>query len=123
MARKAKNMCQRCTFLGGGSSGVMNMAQPSLGNLGAKFSETHSLNLRLVLHKLAIVSLREQFKTFDSNNFTLSSMFSFQNVWPIKRKAVYTLLLFHIYLFIFLVTIGLDHNFLFYTGNLFFYFY
>ena len=44
------------------------MAQPSLGNLGAKFSETHSLNLRLILHKLAIVSLRKQFKTFDSNN-------------------------------------------------------
>ena len=35
---------------------------------------------------------------FDSNNFTLSSLLSFQNVWPIKRKAVYTLVLFHIYL-------------------------
>ena len=32
----------------------------------------------------------------DSNNVTPSSMFSFQNAWPIKRKAVYTLVLFHI---------------------------
>ena len=55
----------------------------------------------------------KQFKTFDSNNFTLSSMFSFQNVWPlpVKRfKAVYTSN--HLYLFIFLVRIGSDHNFL-----------
>ena len=28
-------------------------------------------------------------------------MFSFQNVWPIKRKAVYTLLLFHIFILAF----------------------
>ena len=40
-------------------------------------------------------------------------MFSFQNAWPIKRKAVYTLVLFHIYLLIFVVRIGSDHNFLF----------
>ena len=32
-------------------------------------------------------------------------MFSFQNVWPIKRKAVHTLVLFHI-LIHFLVRIG-----------------
>ena len=35
---------------------------------------------------------RQQFETFDPNNFTLSSVFSFQNVWP-KKKAIYTLLL------------------------------
>ena len=35
---------------------------------------------------------------FDPNNFTLSSMFSFENVWPVKlRKAVYTLALFFIH--------------------------
>ena len=28
-------------------------------------------------------------------------MFSFQNVWPIERKAVYTLLLFHIFILAF----------------------
>ena len=28
-----------------------------------------------------------QFKTFDSNSFTLSSMFSFQHVWPIHSFA------------------------------------
>ena len=46
MAGKAKNMCQRCNFLGGEggggwkrSSGAMDMAPLSLGNLGAKFSE------------------------------------------------------------------------------------
>ena len=49
---------------------------------------------------------------FDSNNFILSALFSFQNVWPIKRKAVYTLVLFHIHLLIFLVRIGSDHNFI-----------
>ena len=32
----------------------------------------------------------------DTNNFTLSSVFSFQNAWAIKRKAVYSLVLFHI---------------------------
>ena len=37
-----------------------------------------------------------QFKTLNSNNFTLSSMFSFQNAWPTKRKALYT----YIYSFI-----------------------
>ena len=44
MAGKEKNMCQRCNFLGGGGdkggSGVRDMALLSLGNLGAKFSET-----------------------------------------------------------------------------------
>ena len=38
---------------------------------------------------------------FDSNNFTKSSMFSFQNAWPIKRKSVYTLVLFHIYIYMY----------------------
>ena len=50
---------------------------------GAKFLKHHSLILRPLFLK----------STFDPNHFTLSSMFSFQNVWPIKRKAVYTLLL------------------------------
>ena len=47
MVSKAKNMHQWHSFLGGGggglgfggSSGVMDMALPSLGNLEAKFSE------------------------------------------------------------------------------------
>ena len=68
------------------------MAPPSLGNLGAKFSEKcHSLTLRPTLLKSAIVIFRQKFKMFDSNNFTSqSSMFSFQNACPINRKAVYT---------------------------------
>ena len=53
---------------------------------------------------------------FDSNNFTLSSMRSFQNECPIKRKAVYTLLLFHIFIYL-LVRIGSDDNSLAYFFN------
>ena len=34
-------------------------------------------------------------------------MFFFQNVWPPKRKAVYTLVLFYIFIHL---PIGLDHN-------------
>ena len=43
MASKAKNLRRRCTFLGlggGGEIGVRDIAPPSLGNLGAKLSET-----------------------------------------------------------------------------------
>ena len=35
MGSKARNMHQRHTFLGGGGSGVRDMALPSLGSLGA----------------------------------------------------------------------------------------
>ena len=45
------------------------MDGPSLG--GAKFFGTYII-LRPILHKLAIVILGQQFKTFDSNHFTLS---------------------------------------------------
>ena len=47
----------------------------------------HSLILRPILRKSAIVIFRQQFKMFDPNNFTLSSEFSFQTVWPLKRKG------------------------------------
>ena len=50
---------------------------------------------------------------FDCNNFILSSMFFFQNVWPIKRKAVYTLVLFQIFIH-FLDRIGWDHTSVFF---------
>ena len=46
---------------------------------------------------------------FDPNNFTLSSEFSFQTVWPLKRKAVYLLVLFHI-IYSSISLIGWDHN-------------
>ena len=32
---------------------------------------------------------RQQLKTFDSKNFALSLMFSFQTEWPIKKSCVY----------------------------------
>ena len=63
-------------LLGGGvgSSGVRDMAPPreELSSL-----KHHSLILRPILRKLAIVIFRQQLKTFDPNNFTLSSMFFF----------------------------------------------
>ena len=85
-----------------------------LRNLGAKFSETSFPHFKTYFTQINhCYHLRQQFNRFDSNNFTLSSMISFQNAWPIKRKAVYTLLCLLQYLFIFLVRIRLGHNFLF----------
>jgi len=72
IARKAKNMHQRSTFLGIGGSGVRDMALPLLAYLGAKFI---FLILRPILRKSAIVTFTQQFKTIaDYNNFTLSSI-------------------------------------------------
>ena len=58
----------------------------------------HSLILRPLLRKSALDIFRQQFKTFDPNNFTLYLLFFFQNAWPMKRKAVYTLVLFYIFI-------------------------
>ena len=58
----------------------------------------HSLILQPILRKSAVVIFRQQFKTFDSNTFALSSMLSFQNVWPMIRKAVYILAHFQIFI-------------------------
>ena len=104
MAGKEKNTHQRCTILVGG-----DMARPRLEIQELSSLKCHSLILTPISRKPAIVIFRQQLKTFDSNNFALSSMFSFQNVWPIKTKAVYTSVLFHIF-FHFLVKIGSDHN-------------
>ena len=73
----------------------------------------HSLILRPILRKQTVVIFRQQFKMFDCNNFILSSMFFFQNVRPIKRKAVYTLVLFQIFIH-FLDRIGWDHTSVFF---------
>ena len=54
------------------------MDPPLLGSLGVKDSHI----LRPILRKSAIVIFRQQFKAFDFNNFTMSLMFSFQNVCP-----------------------------------------
>ena len=92
MAGKAKNICQRCTFLGG--RGAVEW--------GTWFQTCCEILDLLrptgILRKSAII-FRQQFKTFDSNNFTLSSTLSFHNVWPIKRKAVYTLVHFHKFIY------------------------
>ena len=53
--------------------------------------------LRPVLHKLAIVILRQQFKTFDSNHFTLSCFnVLFPKCMAHKTKSCVYLALFHI---------------------------
>ena len=80
-----------------GGSGVRDMAPPkeelTLGSL-----KRHSLILRPLLRKSAVVIFRQQFKMFDPNNFTPSSMFFFQNAWPIKETSEYTLILFHTFI-------------------------
>ena len=97
------------SWWGGGGGG--DMGRPRLEIQELSSLKCHSLILTPILHKSAVVIFRQQLKTFDSNNFTLSSMFSFQNEWPIKTKAahVYTLVLFHIFIY-FLVKKGSDHN-------------
>ena len=79
MAGKAKNMPQNAPEVhfpggGGGRGKWSDRHGPTLE--GAKFLKHHSLISRPLFLK----------STFDPNNFTLSSMFSFQNVWPIKEK-------------------------------------
>ena len=78
--------------------GRRDMARPRLEIQELSSLKCHSLILTPILHKSAVVIFRQQLKTFDSKNFTLSSMFSFQNEWPIKTKAVHTLVLFHKYI-------------------------
>ena len=64
----------------------------------AKFFETSFPYFKTYFMQIGCCYLynRQQFKTFDPINFTLSSGFSFQNAWPIKIEGVYTLLLFHV---------------------------
>ena len=103
----------------GGRRGQWNEGQcPEILELGPL--KRHFLILRPKLCKSAVVIYRQQFKTFNSNNFTLSSTFSVQNTWPIKINAVYTLLLFHIFIH-FLVRIGLDHSLRIFENKLFYF--
>ena len=71
MASKAKHLLLEVHFprvgWGKGFLDRGDMAPPQL--------ECHSLIVRPILCKLDVVIFRQQFKTFDSNNFTLSSMF------------------------------------------------
>lgn len=59
---------------GGGSIGVRVMTPPG-GELSSL--KRHSLILRPILRKSSNVIFRQQFETFDSNNFTLPLIFSF----------------------------------------------
>ena len=64
------------------------MTPPLLGNLAAnQYSERHFLIFSPILCNSPVVTFTQQFKTIDSNNFTLFSMFSFQNAWPLKKKS------------------------------------
>ena len=74
MTGKAKNMPQRCESSWGGGRveewGTWPHPRRELSSL-----RRHSLTLRPILRKSAIVIFRQQLKTFDPNNFTLSLMF------------------------------------------------
>ena len=61
------------SWRGGGGSGVRDMVSPSLGNLGAKFSETSFPHFTAPFRQTGrCLIFRQEFKTFDSNNYTLS---------------------------------------------------
>ena len=80
MASKTKKNVLEAHFPGEGrGSGEGDIATISLWNLGTKFPETSCPHLP----KSAAVNFGKQFKMFDSNNLTLSSMLSFQNAWPL----------------------------------------
>ena len=61
------------------------MAPPLLGNLGTKFSEMSFPHFKTYYTQIGRCYLfnTQQLKMIDSKNFTLSSMSSFQNAWPI----------------------------------------
>ena len=61
----------------------------SLRNLGAKFSEMSFPHCKIDFMRIGHYLKTTIFKTLDSNYFTLSSMFSFQNAWPIKIYLIH----------------------------------
>ena len=73
--KEKDNMRQRHNFLwGGGRLGVRDnffLAPLSLGNLGAKFSETSFLYFKtyFMQNGIVIFKCRQQFETFKSNEF------------------------------------------------------
>ena len=93
MAGKAKNMPQKCTFLGGRGKWSEGHG-PTLG--GAKFFETSFPHFKTYFIQIGCCHPYLIKRLIPI--ITLSSTFSFQNAWPIKRKAVYTLVLFHIFI-------------------------
>ena len=64
MASQGKDMHQSHTFLGEGSSGVRDMALPSLGKLGAKFFEMLFSHFKTYFTQIGIVIFRQQFAFF-----------------------------------------------------------
>ena len=67
-------MHQRCTFLGAGGQWIARHGP----TLAGKFSslKRHSLMLRPILRKSAVVTFTPQFKTIGSNNFRPQSVFN-----------------------------------------------
>ena len=59
----------------GGGGGAVEWTRPH-------WEIFYSHILRPILRKSAVVIFRQQIKTFDSNNFTMSLMSSFQNACP-----------------------------------------
>ena len=59
----------------GGGSGVRDMVSPSLGHLGAKFSETSFPHFTAPFRQTGrCLIFRQEFKTFDSNNIPCLSI-------------------------------------------------
>ena len=118
MGSKAENIHKRHSLWGSGGRGWWSEGHGPAHSLWEKKNLTlislkcHSLILRPVLCKSVIVIFRQQFESFDSNNFTLSSMFSLKKYCVAhKKKCCIDFNTFYMYFF--LVRIRLDHNFLF----------
>ena len=84
-----KNVCQKHTFLGEGVSGVRDMAMTLLWNLGAKFSEMSYPHLRPIYTNQPLLFLDKTKKRLIP--IILHSL-------QYSRKAVYTLVHFHIFI-------------------------
>ena len=74
-----------------------------------------------IASKAKNVCQRQQFKLFDSNNFTLSLLCYLSKMHNPQKEKLCTCILkyFSIYLFIFLLRSGSDHNFLFSKSTFF----
>ena len=88
-AGEAKNMHHRgALFRRQAGIEVWEMPPLLLGNLGAKFSEMSFPYFKTYFTQIShCYPVHNKLKRFI---LIMSPMFSFENVWPIKRKAVYT---------------------------------
>ena len=92
MASKTKKKCARGTLSWGGGEGVVERGtwlQSHCEIWGLSSLKHHYL----IYPNQLLLTLVKQFKMFDSNNLTLSSMLSFQNAWPLcilRHTSIYS---------------------------------